>query len=95
MKVAAEPHCGCHNTTNQVLPPLGIGRGVPSGGATAWWAEKGTELGLWDGGQCPQRKGSLTQAPARHFDFPLVEQLRNCSDFEIRGDSGHMMGLAL
>ena len=95
MKVAAEPHCGCHNTTNQVLPPLGIGRGGPSGGATAWWAEKGTELGLWDGGQCPQRKGSLTQAAAQHFDFMLVQPLRNCSDFEIRGDSSHTVGLAL
>ena len=61
----------------------------------ALWAEKGTEMGLQDGSQCPQRKGSLTQAAARHFDFMLVQPLRNRSDFETRGDSSHMVRLAL
>ena len=48
-KEALEPRCGRNNPANQGLLPLGTGRGVPSGGARAWRAEKRTEMGLWDG----------------------------------------------
>ena len=52
-KEAAGPRCGRNNAANHGLPLLGTGRGVPSGGARAWWAKQGTEMGLRDGGQCP------------------------------------------
>ena len=52
-KEAAGPCCGRNNAANHCLPLLGAGRGVPSGGAGAWWAEQGPEMGLRGGGQCP------------------------------------------
>ena len=43
--------CGRNNPVNQGVLTLGTGRGVPSGGARAYWAEKGTKMELQAGSQ--------------------------------------------